>query len=163
MAQSLYNFVLRKTRFMEDSFKIPQLLLRYALGITFLTPVADRLGILGAPGTGNIEWGNWSHFIDYTSTLMPVFDKPMVNVMGSIATIGELLVGICLIIGFKTKYAAIGASLITLTFIIFMTISVGIQKPVNYGVFTASAAGFLLSFIPNYKWSIDHLLNHKTS
>ncbi|NML68542.1 DoxX family protein [Chryseobacterium sp. RP-3-3] len=147
---------------MEDSFKIPQLLLRYALGITFLTPVADRLGILGAPGTGNIEWGNWSNFIDYTTTLMPVFERSIVNVMGSIATIGELLVGICLIIGFKTKYAAIGASLITLTFIVFMTLSVGIQKPVNYGVFTASAAGFLLSFIPNYKWSIDNLLNNKT-
>lgn len=147
---------------MEDSFKIPQLLLRYALGITFLTPVADRLGILGAPGTGNIEWGNWSNFIDYTTTLMPIFERSMVNVLGSMATIGELLVGICLIIGFKTKYAAIGASLITLTFIIFMTLSVGIQKPVNYGVFTASAAGFLLSFIPNYKWSIDNLLNNKT-
>lgn len=40
---------------MEDNFKIPQLLLRFALGITFLTPVLDRLGFLGAPGTGNIE------------------------------------------------------------------------------------------------------------
>lgn len=147
---------------MEDSFKIPQLLLRYALGITFLTPVADRLGILGAPGTGNIEWGNWNNFIDYTSTLMPVFDRPMVNVMGGIATVAELLVGICLIIGFKTKYAAIGASLITFTFIVFMTLSVGIQKPVNYGVFTAAAAGLVLSRISIYKWSMDNLLNKKT-
>jgi putative oxidoreductase len=147
---------------MENTFRIPQLLLRYALGITFLTPVADRLGILGAPGTGNIEWGNWNNFIDYTSTLMPIFERSMVNIMGGIATVSELLIGICLIIGFKTKYAAIGASLITLMFIIFMTLSVGIQKPINYGVFTASAAGFLLSFIPKYHWSIDGLLNKKS-
>jgi uncharacterized membrane protein YphA (DoxX/SURF4 family) len=143
---------------MEDKFKIPQLLLRCALGITFLTPVFDRLGILGQAGTGNIEWGNWENFIKYTTTLMPIFDRPLVNIMGGIATVAELMIGVSLIVGFKTKYAALGACLITLTFIVFMTLSVGIQKPINYGVFTASAAGFLLSFIPNYKWSLDNLL-----
>lgn len=142
---------------MEDKFKIPQLLLRCALGITFLTPVLDRLGILGQPGVGNIEWGNWENFINYTTTLMPIFDRPVVNILGGIATVSELLISIFLIIGLKTKYAALGASLITLTFIIFMTLSVGIQKPINYGVFTASAAGLLLSFIPNYNWSLDNL------
>lgn len=146
---------------MENRFKIPQLLLRCALGITFLVPVCDRLGILGKPGVRNIEWGNWENFINYTSTLMPILDRPLVNIMGVIATISELLVGIFLIIGLKTRYAALGASLITLTFIIFMTLSVGIQKPINYGVFTASAAGFLLSFMPNYNWSLDNLLNKK--
>ncbi|WP_165836385.1 DoxX family protein [Taibaiella soli] len=143
---------------MENKFNIPQLLLRWALGITFLTPVFDRLGILGAPGTGNIEWGNWENFINYTSTLMPIFSRSVTNIMGGIATVSELLIGICLIVGFKTRYAALGASLITLTFIVFMTLSVGIQKPINYGVFTASAAGFLLSFMPNYNWSLDKLL-----
>jgi putative oxidoreductase len=143
---------------MEDKFKFPQLLLRYALGITFLTPVLDRLGLLGQPGVGNIEWGNWDNFINYTTTLMPIFDRPLVNTMGAIATVSELLISICLIVGFKTKQAALGASLITLTFIIFMTLSVGIQKPINYGVFTASAAGFLLSFIPNYSYSLDNML-----
>jgi uncharacterized membrane protein YphA (DoxX/SURF4 family) len=143
---------------MEDKFKIPQLLLRYALGITFLTPVLDRLGILGQPGVGNIEWGNWDNFIDYTSTLMPIFDRPLVNTMGAIATVAELLIAICLIVGFKTKQAALGASLITLTFIIFMILSVGIQKPINYGVFTASAAGLLLSFMTNYSYSLDNVL-----
>lgn len=146
---------------MESRFKIPQLLLRYALGITFLVPVCDRLGILGKPGVGNVEWGNWENFINYTSTLMPILDRPLVNIMGAIATISEVLIGIFLIIGLKTRYAALGASLITLTFIIFMTFSVGIQKPINYGVFTASAAGFLLSFMPNYNWSLDNLLNKK--
>src|SRR4051812_5151170 len=119
---------------MEDRFKIPQLLLRCALGITFLTPVLDRLGFLGQPGVGNIEWGNWENFINYTATLMPVFARPVVHVLGAIATISELLIGILLIMGLKTRYAALGAALITCTFVIFMTLSVGIQKPINYGV-----------------------------
>ncbi|ASK29330.1 DoxX family protein [Chryseobacterium sp. T16E-39] len=146
---------------MKESFRIPQLLLRCALGITFLTPVSDRLGLLGAPGTGNIEWGNWENFINYTTTLMPFFDRPMVNVMGTVATLSELLIGILLIIGFKTKYAALGASLLTFTFILFMIFSVGIQKPINFGVFTATTASLLLSFIPTYHWSLDNFLKKK--
>ena len=146
---------------MEDLFKIPQLLLRSALGITFLTPVSDRLGLLGPIGTGNIEWGNWENFIDYTTTLMPFLERPMVNVMGGIATVSELVIGILLIVGLKTKYAAIASSVLTLTFILFMTIFVGIQKPINFGVFTATTASLLLSYIPNYKWSIDNFLTSK--
>lgn len=142
---------------MEDSFKIPQLLLRCALGITFLTPVLDRLGILGPAGTGNIEWGNWENFINYTTTLMPYLDRSVTNVMAGIATASEFIIAVGLIIGFKTKYAAIGSCLLTFTFILFMATSVGIQKPINFGVFTASAASLLLSYVPKYKWSLDEI------
>jgi putative oxidoreductase len=144
---------------MENSFKTPQLLLRLAIGITFLTPVLDRLGILGRAGTGNIEWGNWENFINYTTTLMPFFERPMVNVMGLIATIAEATIAVGLIVGCKTKYVALGSCLLTLTFIVFMATSVGIQKAINFGVFTASAASFLLSKIQYYHWSIDSLFN----
>ncbi|WP_316812271.1 DoxX family membrane protein [Pedobacter heparinus] len=143
---------------MEESFKIPQLLLRAALGLTFLTPVFDRLGILGPAGTGNIEWGNWENFINYTVTLMPYLDRSATNIMGGIATASECMIAVLLIIGFKTKYAALGSCLLTFTFILFMTTSVGVQKPINYGVFTASAASLLLASIASYKWSIDTLI-----
>ena len=148
---------------MEDKFNLPQLLLRCALGITFLVPVFDRLGILGQSGTGNVEWGNWQHFIDYTATLMPYLARPLANVMGTIATVSECIIAVCLIAGFKTKYAAIGSCLLTLTFILFMATSVGIQPPINYGVFTATAASFLLSRMPHYKWSIDNLAGGKSA
>jgi len=142
---------------MENSFKIPQLFLRCALGITFLTPVADRLGILGPLGTGNVEWGNWESFIDYTTLLMPFLERSAVNVMGGIATFAEFAIGILLILGYKTKYAAIAGAILTLIFISAMTVFIGIQKPINFGVFTACAASLLLSRIPVYKWSLDDL------
>jgi putative oxidoreductase len=145
---------------METSFKTPQLLLRLAIGLTFLTPVLDRLGILGQPGTGNIEWGNWSNFIDYTTTLMPYLDRPMVNIMGLVATIAEATIAVLLIIGFKTRYAAIASCLLTATFILFMCTSVGIQKPINFGVFTASTASLLLSYIRQYEWSFDNAIKN---
>jgi uncharacterized membrane protein YphA (DoxX/SURF4 family) len=140
---------------MTNSLKLPQLLLRLALGVGFLTTVSDRLGLLGPFGTPNIEWGNWHSFIDYTGTLMPFLDRPAVNIMGGVATTLELIIGILLIIGFKTRMAAIASCLLTLVFALTMTVFLGIKAPINFAVFIICSASLLLSKIPVYDWSID--------
>ncbi|MCZ4244285.1 DoxX family membrane protein [Pedobacter punctiformis] len=142
---------------MKNSFKIAQLLLRFSLGISFLTPVSDRLGFLGPMGNKNIEWGNWNNFIDYTATLMPFLSRPVVNVMGIMATIAEVIIGILLIIGFKTRYAALASCMLTLTFIVCMSLFLGVKAPINFSTFTVCSASLLLSAVPGYKWSIDDL------
>jgi len=141
---------------MKNSLKIPQLLLRVALGIGFLVTVSDRLGFLGPMGTPNIEWGNWDNFIDYTATLMPFLDRPAVHIMGGIATLAEATLGILLILGFKTRQAAIGSCLLTLIFALSMSVFLGIKAPINFAVFPVSTASLLLATIPIYKWSIDN-------
>jgi uncharacterized membrane protein YphA (DoxX/SURF4 family) len=141
-----------------EKLKTPQFLLRIALGMTFLTPVSDRLGILGPMGGRNIEWGNWDNFLNYTATLIPFLDRPMINVMGSIATIAEAVIGILLIIGYKTKYAAIASCLLTLIFILSMTVFLGIKAPINYAVFVTCTSSLLLSKISSYEWSLDNFL-----
>jgi uncharacterized membrane protein YphA (DoxX/SURF4 family) len=152
IAQQRTNFTSQTTNIMNT--KIPQLLLRFALGIGFLATVSDRLGLLGPFGNKNIEWGNWSSFIDYTGTLMPFLERPLVNIMGGIATIAEAIIGIALIIGFKTKIAAISSCVLTLIFAIAMTLFLGIKAPINFGVFIISTASLLLATIPDYKWNI---------
>jgi putative oxidoreductase len=144
---------------MKNSFKIPQLLLRIALGIGFLTTVSDRLGILGPmrPEHPNIEWGNWDKFISYTSTLMPFLDWPTVEIMGGIATFFEVVIGIMLITGFKTRWTAIASCALTLTFGLAMTTFLGIKAPINFAVFPVCTASLLLATIPVYHWSIDNL------
>ena len=141
---------------MSTSFKVPQLLLRIALGIGFLSPVSDRLGLLGPFGTKNIEWGNWENFISYTGTLMPFLGKAAVNIMGGVATLAESVIGILLIIGFKTRQAAIGSCLLTLAFALAMSLFLGIKAPLNFAVFPVCTASLLLATIPAYNWSIDH-------
>jgi uncharacterized membrane protein YphA (DoxX/SURF4 family) len=143
---------------MKNSFKIPQLLLRIALGTGFLVTVSDRLGILGPMGTENknIEWGNWDNFITYTGTLMPFLDRPVVNIMGGIATLAEAIIGILLVIGFKTRLVAISSCILTLIFALAMTLFLGIKAPINFAVFPVCTASFLLATIPVYKWSIDN-------
>ena len=140
---------------MKISFTVPQLLLRITLGIGFFTPVLDRLGRLGSFGGRNIEWGNWDNFINYTGTLMPFLARPAVNIMGGFATVAETAIGILLIIGFKTRLAAIGSCLLTLTFALSMSVFIGVKAPINFATFPFSAASLLLATIPAYKWSLD--------
>jgi uncharacterized membrane protein YphA (DoxX/SURF4 family) len=80
-----------------------QLILRLALGVGFLMPVMDRIGLLGPYGSGGATWGDWKHFVDYTNTLVPFASRPIANIMGLLATIAEVVFGVCLIISFRIK------------------------------------------------------------
>lgn len=136
-----------------------QLLLRFAIGIGFILPVLDRLGILGSPGDPNVGWGNWTNFIDYTNSLMPYLNKSLANIMGWIATIAEAVFGILLIIGFKTRTVALGSFALTLAFALSMLFFAGYRAPFNYSVFVCSTASFLLASISTYRFSIDNSQN----
>jgi uncharacterized membrane protein YphA (DoxX/SURF4 family) len=140
---------------MNSSIKLPQLLLRIALGMGFLVTVSDRLGFLGPFGTKNIEWGNWENFIDYTRTLMPFLDKPVVYILGAIATLAEATIGILLIVGLKTRETALASCLLTFIFALSMALFLGVKAPINFAVLPVCAASLLLSKIPDYKWSLD--------
>ncbi|MCC9070370.1 DoxX family protein [Flavobacterium sp. F-65] len=146
---------------MKNTQQFAQIFLRLALGIGFILPVMDRLGMLGAAGEPNVGWGNWANFVDYTNSLMPYLNHDVTNVMAIIATLAEIVFGILLIIGFKIKTTAYGSFLLTLSFALSMLIFAGYRAPFNYSVFTASAASLLLASIPFYNWSIDKLIASK--
>lgn len=143
---------------MKNTLPTAQLFLRLALGIGFILPVMDRLGMLGLPGEPNVGWGNWSNFTDYTHSLMPYLNLSLAGIMGAIATIAEVIFGILLIIGYKTKQTAVGSFALTLIFAVSMLLFAGYRAPFNYSVFSVSAASLLLSVIEDYKWSIDNYL-----
>jgi uncharacterized membrane protein YphA (DoxX/SURF4 family) len=142
---------------MKNSSGIAQLFLRIALGIGFILPVCDRLGILGPAGAAGVSWGDWKHFVDYTNTLMPYFNHTLANIMAFIATAAEAIFGICLILGLKVKLIALGAALLTLIFGLSMAIFSGISAPFNYPVFVFTGAALVLSGLGRYKWSLDDL------
>jgi len=83
----------------------------------------------------------------------------MVPAIAVAATILETGLGILLVIGFKTNYAAYSAALLSFLFACAMTYSFGIKEPLDYSVFAFSAGAFLLATMPGYAWSIDQLLN----
>lgn len=130
---------------------ISSLLLRLALASGFLSAVASRLGLWGQQSSG------WSGFLDYTAQVNSFLPKSLIPTVALASTILETGLGILLFIGFKTKYAAYAAALLTLFFALAMTCSFGIKEPLDYSVFTFSAGAFLLATMPYYNWSIDQL------
>jgi putative oxidoreductase len=147
--------------FMKISFSIPQLYLRLALGIGFIIPVADRIGWLGPPGSNGVSWGNWDNFAAYTNTLLPFLNRPMASIMGLLATIAEIFIGVFLIIGYKTRIAAFAGFTLTLTFAVCMAIFLGIKAPFTYSVFSDSAGSLLLATIQVYNWSLDNYTTNR--
>src|SRR5215472_636113 len=119
-----------------------QLFLRLAIGVGYLVPALDRLGIMGKPGGKNISWGDWSHFLDYAKEVMSFLPTSLVNIFAVLATTCELSFGILIIIGQWTRFAAIGSGILSFLFGSSMAISFGIVSPLSYSVFTLSAASF---------------------
>jgi len=110
---------------------------RMALGAAFLSAVASRFGLLG---NGN----NFAEFTRYTAevnSFMPAFTIPF---LAWTATAAELSLGTALILGIWTRGAALGSALLLALFGAAMALSFGIKSPLDYSVFSASAAALLL-------------------
>jgi len=134
---------------------LTQLYLRLALATGFIILGFDRLGAWGPYGKPWVSWGDWKHFSTYAHEVMGFLPGGLAEMLAIVATIGEISFGILLLLGLFTRQAAFGSGLLTGCFAIAMTISYGITSPINYSVFTVSAASFLLSTLPEYRWSID--------
>lgn len=143
---------------MKNANTYPQLVLRLALGLGFILPVLDRFGVMGTPGTKGVSWGSWTKFIDYTNTLAPFLSRSLADVGGRVVTAAELIFGVCLIIGFKTRYAAFGSAVLTLGFGICMAVFLNPYAPFGYPVFVFTGAGLVLSCVEKFNWSIDGIL-----
>jgi putative oxidoreductase len=130
---------------MKKIFPKAQALLRFSLGAGFILPVFDRIGFLGAPGSVYVTWGNWTNFVNYTHSLMPYVSAQMAAFFGLLATIGEALCGIMLIVGYKIKLAAYGSFVLTLVFAFSMLFFIHYRAPFNYSVFVVSFSSLLLA------------------
>lgn len=118
---------------------------RIALGAAFLSAVADRFGIWGAPGQKNVGWGDFAHFVSYVAEVNSFMPSFAIHFLAWAATIGEFSLGILLIVGVWPRWVALGSALLLAMFGTAMAISFGIKSPLDYSVFSASAGAFLLA------------------
>ena len=146
---------------MKIKIGVSQLFLRIVLGIGYIVPGLDRLGVWGKYGSKNISWGDWQHFVEYAGQLMSFIPAALVQPFAIAATVCELGFGILLLIGKWTRLAAFGSGILALLFALSMAVSFGIVSPLSYSVFTVSAASFLLATTGTYRWSIDDYLINK--
>ena len=136
--------------------------LRAALGLGFLSAVADRFGLWGAFGTPNVDWGNFSRFLEYTHSLNWFVPAEMIPALGIIATGAEIFLGLLLLVGWHTRATALLSALLLLAFGIAMALGLGVKAPLNYAVFTGMGGALLLANCQRFPLSLDQLRLRRT-
>jgi hypothetical protein len=117
---------------------------RIALAAGFLSAVADRFGVWGAHGTTSVTWGDWQHYLVDVATLNGFAPKSLVGLLGVLATAAEASLGLLLLAGYRLRWTAYAAAVLLMVFGAAMTLAYGIKLPLDYSVFAAAGAAFLL-------------------
>jgi uncharacterized membrane protein YphA (DoxX/SURF4 family) len=73
------------------------------------------------------------------------------------ATFAEVVLGLLLVVGWRTRIAALVSGVMLLVFAVTMTAALGIKAPLSFGVFSAMGGAFLLASCAEYPFSIDQL------
>jgi uncharacterized membrane protein YphA (DoxX/SURF4 family) len=132
--------------------------LRVALAVGFLAAVTDRFGLWGPYGATNVAWGDFGHFLAYTALINPELPAAAIPIVGWTATVAEVVIALALLVGFRTREAAMAAAILLFLFALAMTIGTGIKSPLNASVFAASAGALVLARMSPYPLSLDALL-----
>jgi putative oxidoreductase len=114
---------------------------RIALGAAFLSGIASRFGLWGE----GVGYGSFANFVRYTAEVNSFMPASTISFLAWAATVAELLLGVALILGVRLRWAALGSALLLLLFGTAMAISFGPKEPLDYSVFSASAAALLLA------------------
>ncbi len=138
--------------------KFSSVYLRLALGISFLSAVADRFGFWGAYGQPNVAWGNYARFVDYTAKLNWFLPAAMIPALASISTAAETLFGLLLVFGWKTRITALLSGVLLTLFALTMTMALGVKAPLDLSVFSAAGGALLLGTGAKFPFSVDEFL-----
>jgi thiosulfate dehydrogenase (quinone) large subunit len=136
--------------------------LRCALAVGFLSAVADRFGMWGANGQPNVAWGDIAHFMHFVGTLNPWLPAALLPAIGWLVTCSEISLGLLLLVGWQTRWAARLSGCLLLMFTIGMTIGLGVKPAFDGSVFAASAGAFMLAAARKYAWSLDDAMTGAT-
>jgi uncharacterized membrane protein YphA (DoxX/SURF4 family) len=96
--------------------KFSSVFLRLALGISFLSAVADRFGLWGVHRQPNVSWANYARFVDYTAKLNWFLPAAMIPTLAIIAAAAETLFGLLLVLSGKTRITALLSGVLVTTF-----------------------------------------------
>lgn len=118
---------------------------RIALGLAFLSAVADRFGLWGPPGAPGVAWGALEPFFAYTGTVNPWFPAAAIPAVGWAVTIAEIVLGLALLAGWRLRDTALAGAALLFAFGVGMAAGSGIKSPLDASVFAASAAALLLA------------------
>jgi putative oxidoreductase len=132
-------------------------IVRVTLGVGFALTVLDRFGVFGPYGTKGVSWGDWSHFVAYTQQVNAFVPASWAPALASIANFAEIVLAIALILGIVTRLAAFGTFALLLLYAIAMTVSLGFQSQLAYGVIVICSSALYLALNDASFFSIEGL------
>lgn len=121
---------------------------RLALGVGFLSAVADRFGVWGPPGATTVAWGDFAHFAVYAAKLNPYLPGSFVPALAWAVTVAEVVAGVALVAGIQVRAAALLAAVLLIGFSVGMAIGTGIKTALDASVPAAAAAALMLAYWP---------------
>jgi uncharacterized membrane protein YphA (DoxX/SURF4 family) len=137
---------------------VSSVFLRLALGISFLSAVADRFGLWGVYGQPNVAWGNYARFVAYTAKLNWFLPTATIPALAIISTAAETLFGLLLVLGWKTRITALLSGVLLSIFALTMTMASGVKAPLDFSVFSAAGGALLLATCADFPFSVDGLV-----
>ena len=128
---------------------------RLAVGTAFLSAVASRFGLWDR----TLDLKHFANFMQYAAEVNSFLPKAWIPFVAWAATIAETSCGILLISGIWSRWVSLASAVLLAMFGTAMAISFGIKSPMDYSVFSASAAAALLTvhgFTQDGKTSFHH-------
>jgi putative oxidoreductase len=123
----------------------PTVVVRILMAIEFLLAVADRFGLLGAPGTSMVSWGTFAHFIDYTRSMTTFLPGRFAGPLAVAATVIEIGLASMLLVDARLRIVALGSAALLGIYGISMTATLPIAEQFHYNVFAFAAAMLVVS------------------
>lgn len=114
---------------------------RMALAAAFLSGIASRFGLYGP----DVGYGNFDNFVRYTAEVNAFMPAVTIPFLAWAATLAELVLGVLLVTGYRLRLVALLSAGLLAVFGTAMALSFGIKEPLDYSVFSASAAALLLA------------------
>jgi len=82
----------------------------------------------------------------------------MIPALAIIATAGEGVLGLLLLLGWKTRITALLSGALLVVFALAMTAALGAKAPLDFSVFSAAGGALLLAGCERLPVSLDELL-----
>ncbi|MGC2448756.1 MAG: DoxX family protein [Candidatus Sulfotelmatobacter sp.] len=114
---------------------------RLALGSAFLSAVASRFGLWDR----TLDLKHFANFMQYAAEVNSFLPNAWIPSVAWAATLAETSCGILLILGVWPRWVSLASAVLLAMFGTAMAISFGIKSPMDYSVFSASAAAVLLT------------------
>lgn len=121
-----------------DRVNVVGIALRVSLATAFLSAVADRFGWWAPLGQGS--WGSMGAFTAYTHQLIPFASGWLLSVIVWASTAAEVILAVLLLIGWRPKLVGAATCLLLIMFGTSMAVSIGLEAPFSYSVFSAASA-----------------------